>query len=186
VVAAAALVGLALTSLLLTWRYRPSSGVETYLLPASLRWSRRLVRRHQLAALIALPSLALWAALTVRHLAERSRARVTVIASAIAAMALVAVTELAWRRIRWDQLGLWAVTVGDEFAGTWVAGSAGRVRFAVVAGHEVSPGSIRFWTIVHLAAPVLALAALAACWLVARPPRPPRRSIVEPDPAPRT
>jgi hypothetical protein len=92
---------------------------------------------------------------------------------------LTALTVRAWQQVRWEQLALRAVTVGDDIDGLWYAAFSDQVRFAFVNGRgEVPPGDMAPWVIVHLLAPVLALAAVAAGWLAVEPPRTPRRSIV--------
>lgn len=71
--------------------------------------------------------------------------------------------------VQWDQLALWAVTVGGDLDGYWPAVGDG-VRFVLVAGTEVDPGEYGVLLAVHLVAHVVGLAAAvgAAVTLVGR------------------
>jgi hypothetical protein len=77
--------------------------------------------------------------------------------TAVAAGAFGIVTG---RMIAWDWLAVWAVTVpsGDR-RGVLRAASSEQVRFVIVDGAEVTPGTYRFWMVLHL----LLLALLAVC-----------------------
>jgi hypothetical protein len=91
------------------------------------------------------------------------------------------VTALAWDRVQWVQLGLWAVTVGDGVSGLWYAAFSDDVRFVFVDGMgEMPPSDVAPWVVVHLVAPFVALALVTTGWLVDRSPRGPRRSVVAP------
>ena len=66
----------------------------------------------------------------------------------------------------WDQLALWAVTVGDGLDGYWPVFDDG-VRFVLVGGAEVEPADYGAALAVHLLAHVIgAVAALGACALL--------------------
>lgn len=65
----------------------------------------------------------------------------------------------------WDQLGLWAVTVGTKMRGVFVALS-GQVRFLIIGGAEISKDTYRPWVLLHLVG--LPLAGLGGLWLVRR------------------
>lgn len=63
----------------------------------------------------------------------------------------------------WDQLGLWAVSVGEGFEGyRWLTGD--RVRFVVVGSTEIGPGSLLLWLVVHLGAAFAVAVLLVATW----------------------
>ena len=94
---------------------------------------------------------------------------------------LVALTALAWDQVKFEGLGLWAVTVGSGTRGLWYAAFSDDVRFVFVDGMgDVSPSNIAPWVVVHLVAPFVALALASAGWLADRSPRGARRSIVAP------
>ncbi|HEY5651742.1 MAG TPA: cytochrome b N-terminal domain-containing protein, partial [Acidimicrobiia bacterium] len=49
----------------------------------------------------------------------------------------------------WDQLALWAVTVGTNMAG-FVPVFGAQVKFALLAGAEVTAGTILRWYVLHV------------------------------------
>ena len=122
-VAALALALLASTGAVLTWQYRPDSG-----------GSRRLVQAHEASIYVAIVALVLWCALTIADRAQRSRRTAVVVGVSLGAVALVALTAVAWNRVHWVQLGLWAVTVGNGVRGLWYAAFSDDVRFVFVDG----------------------------------------------------
>lgn len=144
-----------------------------------VEWSRRLVRWHAVSLYSSIVALALWCALTVTGgVAGRRRAGV-VVGSTAGAMAMVALSAAAWNRVRWHQLGFWAVTVGEDHRGLWYAAFSDDVRFVFVAGSgEQVPAELAPWVVIYLIAPFLALLLFTVAWLVARPAPTPRRVIV--------
>jgi quinol-cytochrome oxidoreductase complex cytochrome b subunit len=60
----------------------------------------------------------------------------------------------------WDQLALWAVTVGDDVYGVWFAAFDDQVRYVLVGSTEVEQSTYAAWTVVHvIVLPVLLAAA---------------------------
>lgn len=87
--------------------------------------------------------------------------------------------------LAWDQVALWAVTVGTSVEGIWFGGLP--AKFVIVDGHEYSVASFRQAAVVHAGLGVLvavALTAFAAAWHVRRRPDP--RPVVPAPPAGRT
>lgn len=161
----------AATGTLLASRYRPDGGWGTIAeLPASARWSRRLVRRHEVALRLAIPLVAIWGALTIRAVWARTDAAIDAArrraagASVVAALFLCLVTAVSWRLVAFEQIALGAVTVGSDIKGLWFAAFSSDVRFVLIRGVEVSQTTIAVWVVVHLLAPLLALAAMAVAW----------------------
>jgi hypothetical protein len=145
------------------------------------------VEWHELSLYLAVATLLIWGGLTVADRTWPSRRTGVVVGSTVAALALVASSAVAWNRVRWMQLGLWAVTAGDHISGLWYAAFSDKVRFVLVDGSgELPPSDLAPWVVLHLVAPFVALATLAVGWLAARPPRRPRRSIVATDVEPTT
>lgn len=183
-VAVALLVSVSITGALLTWRYQPDRGWPG-VVPASARWSHRLVRRHQVGLLLAMPSVVLWGGLTIQASWERLRCkprrRAAMVAGLVVAVLLTFTTAFAWRLVKWEQIAMWAVTVGTDIRGLWHAGFSDDVRFVLVRGVEVSRGTVGFWVVVHLVAPFLALAAIAGAWAAGRVP-PSARPVTSPLP----
>ena len=65
--------------------------------------------------------------------------------------------------LRWDQLALWAVTVGtNNVRGAWYAAFSGEVRFILAGGVEITQGTYRLWFLAHVAMLAAALAAALA------------------------
>lgn len=63
----------------------------------------------------------------------------------------------------WDQLGLWAVSVGDGLEGyRWLTGD--RVRFVVIGSTEIGPDTLLVWLVVHVAAAFVVAVLLTAAW----------------------
>lgn len=94
---------------------------------------------------------------------------------------VAAVVSLATRAlVQWDQLALWAVTVGDGLDGYWPVFDDG-VRFVLIDGVEVDPGDYGVALAVHLLAHVVgAVTAVGSLVvLVARRPSPPSNLVTD-------
>jgi quinol-cytochrome oxidoreductase complex cytochrome b subunit len=62
----------------------------------------------------------------------------------------------------WDQLALYAVTIGTNMRGLVTAAFSNEVKFVLVGSREISQGTIRTWFVVHAAVlPVLLALCLA-------------------------
>ena len=86
-----------------------------------------------------------------------------IVASAVATFA-VAAAILTRDLVAWDNLAFWAVVVGSDISGYWVAAFDDGVRFIVVDGQEIGQSTYARALVVHLLAPFLALGALAVAW----------------------
>jgi quinol-cytochrome oxidoreductase complex cytochrome b subunit len=160
-VAEAAALATLVGAVVLASDYRPSGPAEAWHRAEPIRSSDGWERMQQWAAaaavLAGLAAVVLLLALVVRGTIRRGW--VPLSAAVIAAGA--AVTALATRSlVQYDQLALWAVTVGDDIAGYWFAAFDDGVRFVIVDGTEVDQGSYARALVVHLAMP--AVAALVA------------------------
>ncbi len=82
---------------------------------------------------------------------------------ALAAFAIAAAGSFTGNLIAWDQLGLWAVTVGGSYRGV-IDPLSDEVRFIIVGDVEVSQGTYLAWTLAHLV--VVPAAAALVGWLV--------------------
>jgi quinol-cytochrome oxidoreductase complex cytochrome b subunit len=86
-----------------------------------------------------------------------------------------AVAAFTGELVAWDQLSLFAVTVGENVRGLRAVFDDG-VKFVLVDGTEVSVTTFRRWAVVHVALlPVAAAVAAAVAYLRAR------RSVQAPD-----
>lgn len=83
-----------------------------------------------------------------------------------AVLLVLIAASLTGSLIAWDQLALWAVTVGTDVAGFRTLLTDDQVRFVLIGGSEVSVGTVRTWLIVHALVVPLLLAGLL--WLLGR------------------
>lgn len=117
------------------------------------RWTAVLWVIAAVASVLALTALAATA---------DARRRAAIALAGAVVTGLGAVVALATRPlVQWDQLALWAVTVGGDLDGYWPAFDDG-VRFVLVEGVEVDPGDYGAALAVHLLAHVVGL--VAAVW----------------------
>jgi len=154
-------VAVAITDVQVTWRYRPAPE-STALLTDGSRWSRTIVRRHEVAIRLLASVGFLWFGLTGWLALRRAPRRFGVAGAAVAAYVAMLVTSVAWSIVKWDQLALWAVTVGLNAQGLWYAAFSDQVRFVLIGCVEVSQAAYRDWVVVHLLAPWVALAGVVA------------------------
>ena len=143
--------------------YRPHApGVPSAELPSALRHSDRWTDWHQIssAALVvaAIVVLALVIAV-VRGQVGRGR-KVLLLGAGVVAVVGSVVTMMTRPLVEWDQLAIWAVTVGSDIDGYWTAAFGGDVRFVLMGNTEVSQGEYGAALIIHLAAPAVTAIAL--------------------------
>lgn len=157
-----ATAGLLVSGAVLYGSYVPTApGADTRLALPSVQRSVDRVHREDLAAATVIV-LGVLAAVACVVALVRSR-RVAWIVGAVAGLvaagagALSAATASA---VRWDQLALWAVTVGTDIRGYRAPFDSDLVRFAVVDGREVAPADQRLMVALHLGAPLLGLVAV--------------------------
>lgn len=120
------------TGLWLTFDYRP--GVD-----------QPLRTLHRLASFAAVP-----VGLLVPAIAVARKRRAGVVVAVAFLMALIAASMTGYL-LPWDQLALWAVTVGERWSGVLDPFGDG-VRFVIIGGAEVGIDTYRRWTVVHLVA----------------------------------
>lgn len=155
----------ALTGVALARRYHPTSPfTDPHELTESIRWSEQLVRWHRLGLALAFPAAVGWAAITWTDRATRHR--VAAMTAAGVVLALTVVASLTWGMIRYEQIALSSVTVGEDLArrGLWWTAFDGDVRFVFIGGAEVSQAAYARWLLVHLLSPLVALVALGVSW----------------------
>ncbi|MEN3271528.1 MAG: menaquinol-cytochrome c reductase cytochrome b subunit [Actinomycetota bacterium] len=149
----ASLIVLALSGAPLVWKYRPSI--------VGMPWDRGV---HRVSATIALWAAVIWALASAgRTIAERRRsegARGNAFGAwmTAAAVVLIVIASVTGFLLPWDQLALWAVTVGTNIRGVDDAAFSDGIRFVLINGTEISQGTYRFWTIVHTVLLPVALA----------------------------
>jgi len=161
---AAALLVVAATGAALAWFYDPHWAGSVDALGPDQRLSRSLVAMHELSLRVAVP-LAL---VTIVVLAV-ARSSIRQVAGMVVALLAAAVASMTWGLVQWNQIALAAVTVGGRTSGLWWPAFDDGVAFILMGGAEIGQETYRVWLLVHLAAPVVGLVALAAAW-PARPP----------------
>jgi quinol-cytochrome oxidoreductase complex cytochrome b subunit len=174
-VLAAALLVLAATGVWLWFRYEPTAarawkGTGS---PADdegwIRMTHRLA--SHVVVLLALAALVL---VVVRRIRDRVRG----VVAATGLLVTAAAASFTGYLLPWDQLALWAVTVGSEIGGVQAAFRS-EVKYILVGSREVSPGTYRFWAITHVVLGVLVAVGALLVWLrgrdraVSRPPSSP-------------
>jgi quinol-cytochrome oxidoreductase complex cytochrome b subunit len=155
---------LAATGVWLTFNYRPDAAQawsDPGIRSAGTDWPRLI---HQVASALLLPVVV--AFLVVGVVASRRWRSATAL--------LVTTLTLTYTGflLPWDQLALWAVTVGTDYQGMLRAAFDEGVRFILIGNVEVSQATLRLWLVVHAAVlPVvfIGLAALAARGVRTRP-----------------
>jgi quinol-cytochrome oxidoreductase complex cytochrome b subunit len=112
---------------------------------------------HRISSSLLVP-LAL--ALAITHVVVRRRSWPPV---ATGLIVIVVALVFTGYRLPWDQLALWAVTVGTDLRGMFPAAFDDQVKFVLIGSREVSQGTLRTVFIVHAAVlPVPLAACLAA------------------------
>lgn len=129
---ASVLAVLLVTGVWLTFHYRPLA-------------DERLRDAHRIAAVLTVPLVLFLVALTLR----RRPSRPVVAAAAVLVLASGAAL-LGGARLPWETLGLWMVTVGNEYRGVLKPLDDSLVRFVVVDEAPMSTGAYRVWVVAHL------------------------------------
>jgi quinol-cytochrome oxidoreductase complex cytochrome b subunit len=95
---------------------------------------------------------------------RRIRAGGRGVVAGVAVVATAVAASLTGYLLPWDQLALWAVTAGKNIGGAQAVFGA-TVKYVLVDGREVSPGTYRFWAIAHVVLGVLVAVAVLLAWL---------------------
>jgi quinol---cytochrome c reductase cytochrome b subunit, bacillus type len=159
-----ALVVLAVTGVWLWFRYVPSASSAwpgTRAPATDESWIRTT---HRLVSFLVV-TLAVTALALVIGRRVRSGVRGIVAATGVLVTALAA--AITGYLLPWDQLALWAVTVGSDIRGVQAPFRA-EVKYILIGSHEVSPGTYRLWAVAHVVLGVLVAATLVLVWLRSR------------------
>ncbi len=149
------LAGLTLTGLYLNWFYRPSS-VRLYSFgdtggqQTSVRVAHAVRALHVVASIGFIWIGAALAVMCVVGAIRQTRApsrRVAAAATGFAVLALA--TSITGYLLPWDQIALYAVTIGSNFHGAWDAAFSDQVRFVIVNSTEIAQTTYRNWFVVH-------------------------------------
>ncbi len=182
--AAIALGAVIVSSIVLLRRYSPDAQAAWgSTATGSQHYTPRMwVSMHEIALDVASVAVLIWFATTVWLVRARTRgANLVVGVAAASAVIGTWVAVASWGFVRWNMLGLWAVTVGTDIRGLWKATDSDQVRFVFSSGGAHSPHAYLVALLIHLAGPALALVAVWASVYVARRRPPPPRPETEPD-----
>ena len=163
------------TGIYLAWFYQPA-GATGPGIPGSYHVAQVVRHVHRLGSWALVPASLVVLGLTLHD--RRAAGRLRVAAAAVVAPAAVAAMVIGFL-LPWDQLALWAVTVGHDYRGyRWLRGE--EIRFVVLRSGRTDSTGVAWMLAAHVA---LAVAALVALALVvarrrARPPAVPDSSIV--------
>jgi quinol-cytochrome oxidoreductase complex cytochrome b subunit len=160
------------SGLYLVWNYRPPpsplflgfSHIHVDSLPGTMRTV------HRDAALAFLLLGVLLAGLAIVDGLQRRRVGAPAAAIAFVVAALAA--AFSGSLLPWDQVALWAVTVGVGFKGFTKILSGDNVRYLIVGNTEISPHAFNRWFYSHTVVIPTVLIALAIVVLLATRARP--------------
>jgi quinol-cytochrome oxidoreductase complex cytochrome b subunit len=176
---AAAVLVLAVSGVWLWFAYRPTAAdawptkhpLSTVVTTASvLRRTHRVT--SYVTGVLAIATLVL---LIGRHIATRGRGIVAGVGVVVTALA----ASFTGYLLPWDQLALWAVTVGDDMSGIQST-FGGKVKYILLGSKEVSIDTYHFWAIAHVVLGVIVGGAVLLAWLRVRE----SRSVSPPPPTP--
>jgi quinol---cytochrome c reductase cytochrome b subunit, bacillus type len=147
------LLVLLISGVVLFFVYRPSgSAASGELFGDDLRSSidlARIVRvAHQVAARSLLPTTVAVGVLAAIRGRSSARDRAGVLMGA-GLVLLVVAGSFTGNLLAWDQLGIWAVSVGANRRG-YLPLFGDDVRFVLIGGAEVGPGTAVRWLLVHM------------------------------------
>lgn len=156
---------LTVTGIALFFLYRPSvsqawSDVVSDRVEGSVRISQALRVIHLLASRLAVPTAVATGVVLVLQSLTAVRRWVGSATGVGIALTTVAASFTGFL-LPWDQVALWAVTVGSESRGYRVL-FGDTVRFVLIGGAEVSRGTLLWWLVVHTVVLSPALAVLVA------------------------
>ena len=159
------------TGIVLTFRYRPTvSYADVGALERHPVFTARHV--HRLASSLFVPAtLCLLVSSAGLFRTRRERAP---IAWPVIAVGLSLFAAFTGYLLPWDQLGLWAVTVGTNMQGYRPILRGHGVKFVLLGTNEVSPATISHWYWVHAVAVPLLLVTVVVV-VVVRARRQPTR-----------
>ena len=165
----ALLVILIATGIALTFRYRPTV-TRPYASVTDLEPRSRITLRgaHRLAAAVFVPTVGALAIATIGlFLARRTRAPIAL--SLLAGLATL-VASFTGYLLPWDQLALWAVTVGTNMRGYAPILRHDNVKYVILGSREIDVTTFNRWFCTHtVLIPVVIVAVLIALAMAARP-----------------
>jgi quinol-cytochrome oxidoreductase complex cytochrome b subunit len=166
---AVVLVVLAVSGVWLWFRYLPTAAAAWPMLRSPhtrATWSNGMRTTHRVASIVTL-NLAIAALILCIGRRIRTGNRGVVAGIGVVVTALAA--SFTGYLLPWDQLALWAVTVGSNLRGIQPMFDA-RVKYILIGSNEVSLSTYRFWAISHVVLGALVVVAVLLAWLRTREP----------------
>lgn len=159
---------LAVTGVILYFVYRPSSGQAWVLVDGSSDavFSDRLRIVHRLVSVAVLPTGLAAAVLLTTGERPRPWVGFGVVKAAAIPFAAVAAGVTGYL-LAWDQVALWAVTVGTNLDGFEIL-TDDDARFVLIDGVEVGVDTILRWLMVHVGLGLALVALTGNAWLRSR------------------
>lgn len=172
---------LVVTGVVLFFIYRPSaaepwadiaagSRAATATLSSGMRAAHRIVSGLAVLTAVAAGFAGFAAALA----GGVSRLRACVVGGA--QVLVVAAASATGFLLPWDQLALWAVTVGTDLRGYRVLFNDAHVRFVIIGGTEISRSTLLRWLVIHIALGAVVVPGLIALNWRRSSPSPPSSS----------
>jgi quinol-cytochrome oxidoreductase complex cytochrome b subunit len=144
------------TGIALTFRYRPDVSFGTESAPSPLFTARRV---HRLASFLFVPAVGALAISSIGLFLVRRR-RAYMAYPLLAGVAALAASFTGFL-LPWDQLSLWAVTVGTNMQGYAPILRGHDVKFVLIGSHEITDAAFSRWFWLHAVAIPLFLVAIA-------------------------
>lgn len=164
---------LTITGVWLTFFYRPAFS-QTWPGVTGHRDSLELMRSvHIWTSRLAIPTAMAFAASFIAEVfvrASRPWPRLRATVASVALVPGVLLASFTGALLPWDQVALWAVSVGKDIKGyQFLWDSSGDYRFVLVGGSEIGIDTLLRWLIVHaVVLPALMLMAIAVAWRATR------------------
>ena len=174
---AGAVVVLAASGVWLWFNYLPTAAQAWPTLkgPHAVSWVRQV---HRVASSVVIwLALACLVLLVIRRVRTGGRGVVAGVALLVTALA----ASFTGYLLPWDQLALWAVTVGTNMRGIQPLFDS-RAKYILIGSHEVSPSTYHFWAISHLVLGLLVAAAASLAWMRTHESRPAPEPDADPEP----
>lgn len=172
---AVALVVLAVSGIWLWFNYRPDPWGSIPTVRGHVHTTSWIRTTHRIASgLAVLLALATLILLIGRRIRTGGRG----IVAGLVVLATAAAASYTGTLLPWDQLALWAVTVGSNIRGVQAIYDS-EVKYILIGSREVSPGTYQFWSIAHVVLGVLVGVAVLLAWLRTREPAVVSEGVVE-------
>jgi quinol-cytochrome oxidoreductase complex cytochrome b subunit len=161
------LVVLIATGIALTFRYRPDVSVFSSVTSLEHRPILTLRRVHRVSSQLFVLAVGCLAIASIGLFIARRR-RIPIVFSILAGV-LAITASISGYLLPWDQLSLWAVTVGSNMRGYTSILRGHSVKYVLLGSTEVGTPTVQRWFWVHsIVVPLLVVGVLTALLIAAR------------------